>query len=654
VNIKVKWVLASLTAVLAGAIVAVYAVLASYDFDDLRGVIEAQAKDATGRTLRIAGPMNLDVSLAPTLTIEKVTFGNSDWGTWPELLSVRRLEVEVELLPLLTGNILVRRLVAIEPIVLLETNAAGQGNWVIEGVGTASGEPSAIPAFRRIEIREGRAIYRNGVSGQEHLVTLQSLNARADTPASPSQVSIEGIYNGVSFNAEGTLGSRDNLLGGGRFPIDLEIVAGATSLKAEGAVDNLAAAQGLNLHAELSGTSLSDLGALIGEDLPALGPYTLAGRIGDTKDGIKLNDLTIALGESELSGDAAFAFTGDRPTITAELKAEALDLDDFIASRDSEAEIESGRLFSDRTLPVISLQTFDAFVILNAEQARFDDKTMMSELSLVLTLKTGRLEVLEFEAGFSGGILNGKMILDTTDADLSLDLNLQAKDFDYGHFLQGRNITDGIDGKLDADIELSAVGNSVRAWASSLRGRADITGGEGRVRSGLLSASGAGLVDVFSAWREGEADLQLNCVVLRLPIEGGVVQGETVLIDTAAVTVDVSGEVNLGDESLNLKVTPQTKHTSLLSLAVPLRVGGTILEPDVGPDALGTVLGAAKIAGMFINPLVAGAVIVLESEVANQNPCVAAIDAGGVMKAGATSDDDKGAATSAPRNTFND
>jgi AsmA family protein len=82
----------------------------------------------------------------------------------------------------------------------------------------------------------------------------------------------------------------------------------------------------------------------------------------------------------------------------------------------------------------------------------------------------------------------------------------------------------------------------------------------------------------------------------------------------------------LRDESLDLKVTPQAKRTSLMSLAVPLRISGTLAEPSVGPDPLGTAVGAAKIAGMFLNPLVAGAVIVLDSEMTDQNPCVAALE----------------------------
>jgi hypothetical protein len=90
----------------------------------------------------------------------------------------------------------------------------------------------------------------------------------------------------------------------------------------------------------------------------------------------------------------------------------------------------------------------------------------------------------------------------------------------------------------------------------------------------------------------------------------------------------VSGEgtVDLRDESLDLKVTPEAKQTSLLSLAVPFLIQGTLAEPQVLPDPLGTAVGAAKIAGLFINPLAAGAAIIAQSETTEENPCVVALN----------------------------
>ncbi len=692
-KIRLKWILSAVVALLVGATVTVYAILSSLDFDDLRGVIEAQAKEATGRTLTITGPMDLAVSLSPTITIENLTFGNAPWGAWPELFSAGRLEVEVRLLPLLSGNIEVRRLIVLEPVLLLETNAEGQGNWALQSAGSdskaapKSDDESAaegsgldsIPAFRRIEVRAGRAIFRDGQSGQEYLVQIDSLDAWADTPDSPSQVRLRGSYNDTGFAAAGTLGSRSELLAGGQFPLDLTLEVGDSSLQVAGTVGALATFQGLDFQLDARGPRLTDIGDLIGTALPPLGPYTLAGRLSDTKEGMKIANLALKLGDSDLAGDLAMSFAGPRPAIAGTLSANAADLKDFSVAeaapsppteneepaasteadkvataateadkvptapgeRDKTTEAAAGatetadakgapaRVFSAEPLGLEGLTVIDAQLELDATQVKIDDKTMLSDLSLEIDLKNGKLVARDVRGGLSGAAFVGDLTLDASAPNPPLEFKLGVKDFDYGHFLQGRDITDGVAGKLDADADLRAAGASLHAWARSLSGRVDLTGGEGRVRSDLLGASGAGLSDMLGAWREGDDDLKLNCVVMRLPVENGLMTTEAILVDTAAVTVGASGEIDLGKETLDLKVTPQAKQTSLLSLAVPVRVGGTLNDPSVGPDALGTAISAAKIAGMFINPLVAGAVIVLGSELSNQNPCVAAIEGNG-------------------------
>lgn len=641
-KIRLKWILTGAVALVAAIVAAGYAVLASFESEDLRAVIESEAKSATGRSLTIGGPMDLDVSFTPTIAIENVTFGNAPWGVWPEIFSIRRLEVQVALLPLLSGEVEVRRLLAIEPVILLETNAEGQGNWVLEGGETEADEtePSeadvaGIPAFHRIEIQGGRAIFRDGESGEEILVNIGSLEGWADTPASPSNVALNGSYNGVEISASGTLGSRDELLTGGRLPLDLELVLGSTSLELSGEIAELAAGRGVALDIDMRGRSVADLGPLVGEELPPLGPYTLAGRLSDTENGLKLAGLALTLGNSDLAGNAALDLSGARPAITATMDATALELQDLIG-RESEAAAGSGqaseqgatpqRVFSDEPLPLDALQAFDARIKLSADQARLEEKTMVSDLEIDAELKAGRLTVHGFNAGFSGGTVAGTFTLDTVAAGPPLSLELTAKGFDYGHFLQGRDITDGVDGKLDGDIKLDAAGTSLHGWAQSANGSVSLVGGTGRVRSDLLQAGGVGLIDMVSGWREGDNDLKLNCVVMRLPVENGVMEAEAVLIDTAAVTVGVTGDVNLGEEALDLKVTPQAKRSSLMSLAVPVRLGGTLSDPEVVPDPVGTAFGAAKIAGLFINPLAAGALIIMESELSDQNPCVAAIE----------------------------
>ena len=61
-------------------IVGMYAFLALYDFNKLKPMIARAVKDATGRELTIAGNIDFDLGLGPTLVVEDVSFQNASWS----------------------------------------------------------------------------------------------------------------------------------------------------------------------------------------------------------------------------------------------------------------------------------------------------------------------------------------------------------------------------------------------------------------------------------------------------------------------------------------------------------------------------------------------------------------------------------------------
>ncbi|MBT3306605.1 MAG: AsmA family protein, partial [Alphaproteobacteria bacterium] len=104
-------ILSILVILAVGGVVAGVAILKSLDFNEYRGLIAEQVKAATGRDLTISGPLNLEISLSPAVAVEGVTFANASWGTAKEMANLKRLAAEVELLPLLSGDIRIKRVV---------------------------------------------------------------------------------------------------------------------------------------------------------------------------------------------------------------------------------------------------------------------------------------------------------------------------------------------------------------------------------------------------------------------------------------------------------------------------------------------------------------------------------------------------------------
>jgi uncharacterized protein involved in outer membrane biogenesis len=60
--------------------------------------------------------------------LEDVVFQTAPWGSKPEMVKINWFEVHVPLLPLIRGNIKVRRLRLTDPEFLLEINKSGKSN----------------------------------------------------------------------------------------------------------------------------------------------------------------------------------------------------------------------------------------------------------------------------------------------------------------------------------------------------------------------------------------------------------------------------------------------------------------------------------------------------------------------------------------------
>ena len=132
---KFLLILLALVVVLIGAAVAVPFLL---PMETYKQQIEAQVERATGRALKIEGP--LDISLLPRLamTAEDVRFANVAGSPRPDMVRLKGLQAELKVWPLLRGSVEVDRFVLIEPEFQLEIDAAGRPNWALGAPATGA------------------------------------------------------------------------------------------------------------------------------------------------------------------------------------------------------------------------------------------------------------------------------------------------------------------------------------------------------------------------------------------------------------------------------------------------------------------------------------------------------------------------------------
>ena len=129
---RAKWILIIVVVLIIASLVVVYMILSSYDFNKFKPMVAEAVMNSTGRELTMAGDIRLDIGFWPALVVEDVSFQNADWGSRPEMVMVKRFEVRVALIPLIGGDIRIKRLILVEPDILIETNAAGESNLKFE------------------------------------------------------------------------------------------------------------------------------------------------------------------------------------------------------------------------------------------------------------------------------------------------------------------------------------------------------------------------------------------------------------------------------------------------------------------------------------------------------------------------------------------
>lgn len=618
---KLRRVLYWTAAVTAGVFVAGYAALSSLQFDDLTRLIQAEVKKATGRDLVVAGPADLEISLSPSVNLQDLSFANAAWGSRAEMVTVRQLEVEVELLALLTGNIVINRLVLVEPDILLETSADGLGNWEFGAPdgsdataeaanedGGRGGGSGALSDVNDFAIRGGRLVVK-GIAGEE-TTRLDLTEATGSAPAGSSSrsLTLAGSYNDNPFRVDGTFGSLRDILSGEASPIDLAIDAGGARATVEGSAGDLTGSATAELAVTAEGDSLAGFSGFVGNTLPDLGPYKLSSDISIAGQNIDFSGLAMQLGGSDLAGVGSLDLAGERPKVTAKLASRTLDLTDFSSSGPEESEGPSapadgaadqaagpgGRIFSREPLPLEALAAFDGALTLGAAELRVTPRLFLNDVELTAQLTNGNLKVDPMQGRLAGGRLSGSAGLDAGAAPAALDIDLKGEGMDFGSLLQAAEVSDQVGGALALDVVLSGRGQSAHALAAGLDGHVQAVSEDGTIDNALLGFFSAGLSDITGPLFGTSDRANLNCIVGRFDIAGGQAESRALVLDTGTFAIAGQGGIDLEAERVSLSFDTETSEPSLASLAVPFKVFGPMDDPSIVPDPIGA---AANVVG---------------------------------------------------------
>lgn len=602
--------------------------------------ITQAVKDATGRELTIDGEFNLQFGLTTSVSAEGIRFANAEWGEAPALAEIGTLAVDVELLPLLSGDVSVPRLELADATIALETDAQGRNNWDFTGAadstapsdrdgGESGGGAPIIPHLADVSIDNVTLSMTDARSGERIDAELVRARVASESADDPMVIEVEGNWGDDPLIVEGQVGSITAATGGGPFPVDIKADAFGIQVALNGGIADPQAARGLDLALAVNARNLSGLKAFAGDGLPTAGPLALTATISGAPDALDVNDIDFGFGNTDLAGDVALRMAGGRPSVTAKLASNRVDLVELQPAGGAEETSagggaadtgpDTGKVFPSDPLPLEGLSAADADIDLTIGELVTPTLTVRDAVVKV-ALKDGRLQVAPLTAMVADSKVDGAISLARQADAAALDVKLTSESLDLGKLITEAGVTDLLEGSASLDVDLQGSGNSVAAIMASLNGHSRVLMNEGRARTEAFDLLVGGLSSVMGSVFGSKSEWTVvECMASDFRIENGVAKSQVMLINTEYTIVSGEGDVNLGAEALNLVISPQPK-SATLNVSVPVKVGGTFVDPSFTPDELAA---ARKIGGLLGATIFPPAAVVGLAEMGNEdNPCL--------------------------------
>jgi len=572
--------------------------LRKFDANELIGPIQQHFRDATGRELTIRGGAELRLSLEPKLVIDDVALGNAAWGASPQMLTAKRIEAQVALLPLLRRRVDVVRFALIEPTISLETDGKGNGNWQIGGASGEGGGAARSPgglAFGDLTISNGTMTYRDGATGKVTNIAIETLSLHARDPQSPISAQFRGKVDDIAVSVEGDLGPLDALLQR-RWPYPVTLQGDVNGQKAS------------------VKTKMSVKG----------------GRIG-------LEAMTVQTGTSTITGDAAIVQQTPRNKLTFRLAAPSFALSDLPPAGAAARAVAAAHTavaahgVGDEPVPIALLRSIDAEGEISIGELALSDGNRLGELMLQIKLQDGRLDVPALQASAFGGTVIANLSLDAAHQPTpALALHAQMKGMDLGALLAALGARREVrGGKTDGRIDIGATGNTPRQWESTMSGTVIALVGPATLVNTKVDLSSPlnKLGATVNPFHNVDPSTELQCAVIRLPLHNGVAEVDrSIGLETKKFGATASGTLDFRTRTLDLAIRPQLRQgvsVDIPQVAELVRFRGPFASPAVAIDSV----AAATIARIGAAAYTGGLSIVGESLLSHPggNPCEIAL-----------------------------
>lgn len=517
------------------------------DLNQYREMIAGQVKAATGRDFAIEGDIDLKLSLSPAIMVNNVRLANASWATGSDMVRMKSMAIQVQLIPLLSREVRVDRIVLIDPDIFIETDAKGKGNWVFAtGVPTEEKlkEPAAapiLPIVRNLAIKNGTFRYRDGGSGEEKTLALRALAVQADEGQDVFKVDLDAVFENYDILLSGDLAIKPS----------------------------------------------------------------------DPMAGLTLNNIKVRLGRTDLAGRLDVDLKKDVPQIKAVFTSQLIDLNELLPSRaaletkpeKAKSAAKNARLFSSETLDLSLLKKANADVDFRCEKLVYK-KLVLEKLVLKALLADGNFRLKPLSASLGNGVFTADLGLDAGGRIPKLSLVANGDRLPVGSLTRDMEITDLFEGgDVKLEIRVNGTGRTVREMMAGLNGKLLTSAVEVQINNSAVNFAGADLVTELiqgmNPFAKKEDFTLMKCAVLHFGVQDGIVRNDKGIgMETEKMNISGGGVIDLKTEQLDIVIRPKPQSGIGISaglLADMVRLQGTLADPRLAMDKAGVAKKAASL-----------------------------------------------------------
>lgn len=557
----------------------------------LAAAIERAGPALVGREVRMSD-VSVDWGFPTRVAATDLVVADADWSTDTPMLRARRVELAVDLLDLLRLRLSPVRLALLQPALHLARDERGRWNLPSAGSsGSASGGGSffefAVP--REVEVEGGEVTVDDLASpGVEARIAALSVRGAPDGLEVRGTATREG-GDPVPFSGEaGPVAALFGGEGGAEpYPVRLAVGPDVARLSAAGHLARPLELGGVDLRVEAQGDDLAPLLGALAVSVAGTPSFRLTARLTDVERGWSLQDVAADVGESRINGEASVLLAGrPKPMLRFDASAPRVVVSDFdwLGSIGGGGGATTGS-WAGAELPTAWLRRAEAEGSLRVERL----EGLAAEpagLRAGIELKDGRLRLQPLRLELAAGAAEGSATVDAAVAEAPprARLRLEVNDLRLGPLMAAFGVGEVTGTVRTASVDLRGRGTTPREIAAGLDGAARFRVADGSLGVPGLAHLSMGLAETFGAVLGLGGDTgatPVACVIGDLPVRGGVVHPERLVVVTPRVSITAKGTVRLGDGTLRLTLTPSPLDPALLRVVVPVVVSGDLASPEV-------------------------------------------------------------------------